>query len=107
MTDTLIMARVVNKGDPFSPAPNMEVSNRHAVVKSCARKNTQVTFTRKKVNKASMNRFTFLLPKKAGAKEDLCITGSVTTTVTVPSSAPEVLFFSFGLMSLSTQRYNP
>ena len=51
-TDTLIISIVASSGAPLFTRVNIEVSNRQAVVKSAERKNTQVTLTKKKVNKA-------------------------------------------------------
>src|SRR5688572_14123719 len=50
---TLIISMVGNTATPFSDCPNMESIKRHAVLKSLARKNTQVTLMRKNVNNAS------------------------------------------------------
>ena len=50
MTETLIMANVVSNAALSFPDPNMEPSIFHAVEKSAALKNTQVTFTKKNVH---------------------------------------------------------
>src|SRR4030095_10727928 len=51
-TETFIISIVGSRGAPLLTRVNIDVSNRHAVVKSGERKNTHVTFTKKKVNNA-------------------------------------------------------
>ena len=74
-TATLMISSVGRSAVPFLAKPNMEPKMRQAVVKSAARKNTHVTFTRKKVNRAPKKRCVVLLRKNAGAKEAVTTTG--------------------------------
>ena len=52
ITAILIMAIVLSNGAAPFTCPNMDPSNCHAWEKSADLKKTQVTFTRKKVNRA-------------------------------------------------------
>src|SRR6266446_4565612 len=93
-TPTLIIFIVGRTGMPLSAFPNMDDNILHAVEKFCARKNTQVIFTRKKVSNASRNLFTVWVRMNAGAKE------AVVTGTGIGTISP----IFFGLNNLSTQR---
>lgn len=67
INDTLITASHDNNAAPFVTLPNIELSKRQAVLKSVARKNTHVTFTRKKVSNANMKLEEVIFLKKRGA----------------------------------------
>lgn len=96
-TETFIISRVGNTAAP-PDNPNIEDNNRHAVVKSAERKNTQVTFMRKNVRKARKKFCVALVRKNAGAKED-DLTGTGTT-----SGKGKSPLDSFFRNNLSTQR---
>ena len=55
ITDILMIASVVSKAAPPCTCPDIDPSSRQACGKSPALKKTQVTSTRKKVNKAYKN----------------------------------------------------
>lgn len=67
MSEILITASVLNKGPALSDPPNIDSNNLHAVGKSAALKKTQVTFTRKKVNRASVKLDEVTVFKNLGA----------------------------------------
>src|SRR4051812_3054711 len=91
-----IISIVANTGMLLSACLNMEVSMRHAVVKSAARKNTHVTFTRKNVNSASKKLRIFLLTEMRGRKDARCNS--------ISAVAGFGLAVNFSLISLSAQR---
>ena len=53
-----MMAKVESNGSPFC-IPNIDLKIFHALVKLTARKNTQVIFTKKKVNSAKFGSISF------------------------------------------------
>src|SRR5687767_247042 len=89
---TLSMFKVGNTAVPFSTFPNMDDSIRQAVGKSCARKNTQVIFTRKKVSNARKNLFIVLVRMNAGAN-DATFTGT-------GSGTGSIAFFGVNALSI-------
>src|SRR5215212_4859264 len=73
-TDTLIISTVASNATPLVVRPNMDDNNLQAVEKSGERKNTHVTFTKKKVRSAIAKLLTALLLKNEGAKEAEVVT---------------------------------
>jgi len=67
--DVFIISIVGSIAAPLSVCPNIEANIRHAVEKSVARKNTHVTFTRKKVNRARNQRLKVLFLKNPGVSD--------------------------------------
>src|ERR1700704_1978693 len=77
ITVTFIISIVVSKGAPPGTLENMDLNNSHALPKVGARKNTQVTFTRKNVNRANRKLVNVLLCN-AGVAAPCTTTGSAT-----------------------------
>src|SRR5258705_11635385 len=77
----------------------MDISILQAEVKSVARKNTQVTFIKKNVNRARKKLLSVLVFTKAGIMEALSMTISVAILFG--------LLISFSFINLSAQRYIP
>ena len=88
-TDTFIMSMVGSTGAPLLTLVNMDVSNRHAVPKSGDLKNTQVTFTRKKVNRAIKKFCAVFVRKNAGANEAEVVTTCTVSTAGINSGTGE------------------
>ena len=94
---------VGSSGAPFTRV-NIEVNNLHAVVKLGERKNTQVTFTKKKVSKARKKFCVVFVLKNAGTKEAVATTGIGSITGTNSWAGEISVGTFFGRNNLSTQR---
>ena len=95
------MSIVAKIAVPFVVCPNIEESRRHAVGKSSALKKTQVTFTRKKVNKASKKLFNELL-FASGMTEARTIIGASNAC-----SGGFGVLTNFSRISFSIHKYEP
>ncbi len=74
MTPTFSSDNVERTGAPLFTAPNIEPSMLHALLKSVALKNTQVTFIKKKVNRANKKFAGQIFLRNRGAVNILCTT---------------------------------
>jgi len=83
---------------------NIEVSNRHAVVKLGERKNTQVTFTKKNVSRAIKKFCVVLVLKKAGTNDAEVVTGIGSTAGTNSGAGATSVEIFFGRNNRSIQR---
>src|SRR5687767_12329044 len=99
---TLIMSIVGRIARPLSVWPNIEDNNRHAAVKSAARKKTHVTFTRKNVKSANKKLFTELFFVSAAPIDAWTIIG-----VSIAETGGFGLLAIFSRINFSTHRYVP
>src|SRR5437762_2492173 len=93
-TLTLIIFNVGSTGIPLFALPNIDESILHAVEKFCARKNTQVIFTRKNVRRASKNLFIVFDRMNAGARE------AVVTGIGIGTGSISPTFFGLNNLSI-------